>query len=186
MRRLGGYGGRLDLPTDRKRPPLRDDAGALVRFSIPADVRAGIAGLALASNATPFTVMLAALHAAVHRFAAADNIVVGVPVANRDQPAGVETVVDCLVETLATRACVDSSVRFVDHLQVVRDAWVEDFAHRRAPFDLVVESLDLPRDLSMTPLVQLMLVLQNGPAARAEPGRDDRHVGNGRCWHGAL
>jgi amino acid adenylation domain-containing protein len=167
-RRLDGYGGRLDLPVDRQRPPLRDDAGALVRFSIPADVGAGISGLALANNATPFTVMLAALHAAVHRFAAVDDIVVGVPVANRDQPAGVETVVDCLVETLATRASVDSGSRFVDHLRAVRDAWVEDFAHRHAPFDLVVESLDLPRDLSTTPLVQLMLVLQNGPTGELD------------------
>ena len=168
VRRLDGYGGRLDLPVDRQRPPLRDDAGALLRFSIPADVGAGISGLALANNATPFTVMLAALHATMHQIAAVDDIVVGVPVANRDEPAGVETVVDCLVETLATRASVDSGSRFVDHLRAVRDAWVEDFAHRHAPFDRVVESLDLPRDLSTTPLVQLMLVLQNGPTSELD------------------
>ncbi len=161
--RLAGYGGVAELPTDRPRGPHRSSAGALARLRVEPPVRERLEAAAAASGCTLFMVLLAALHAVVHRFAGLDDVVVGVPVANRERPAGVEMLVDCVVDTLAIRCAVDPARPFAEHLRAVRATCLEALSHPHAPFDRVVARLGLERDLSVTPLVQTMLVLQNGP-----------------------
>ena len=162
-RRLEGYAGVAELPTDRPRAPQRNSAGALARLRVAPPVRERLEAAAAAGDGTLFMVLLAALHTVIHRFAGLHDVVVGVPVANRDRPAGVEGLVDCVVDTLPVRCAVDPARPFAEHLRAVRDTWLEALSHPHAPFERIVARLGLERDLSVTPLVQTMLVLQNGP-----------------------
>jgi hypothetical protein len=82
--RLGGMAP-LELPTDRPRPPVRSAVGASVPLVLGPELSAGVRALARAEGATVFMVLLAAFQALLGRWAGADDVAVGTPVANRSR-----------------------------------------------------------------------------------------------------
>src|SRR5262249_46710000 len=48
-------------------------------------------------------------------------------------------------------------------LAVVRDESLEDFAHQHLPFERLIEHLQPPRDMSLSPVFQVMFIAQNTP-----------------------
>src|SRR5205085_1696020 len=72
-----------------------------------------------------------------------------------------ENLVGFFVNTIVLRSQVEPSHPFSDFLATVRETVLEGFAHDDLPFDRLVEALQPERDPSRTPLVQVMIVLQN-------------------------
>ncbi len=106
---------------------------------------------------------MAAWQAVLHRYTQQDDLVVGTPVAGRNHPA-VEEVVGCFVNTLAIRAQVRGDATFAEHVRHVREKVVAGLSHQELPFEVLVSELGLERDLSRSPIFQVMLVLQDTPA----------------------
>src|SRR5262249_42571555 len=61
-----------------------------------------------------------------------------------------------LVNTLALRTEVDPARSFVELLARVKDTALEAYAHRAAPFELVLERVQPARDAARTPLFDVM------------------------------
>ncbi|CCH32920.1 non-ribosomal peptide synthetase [Saccharothrix espanaensis] len=156
---LRGHPGVLDLPTDRPRPPVRDLAGANLPVVLAADrVRA----FAAESGATPFTVLLAAYAALLGRYAGSEDVVVGVPVANREDPA-FDRAVGCFTTTLPLRVDLSGDPSLAELTGRVRATLLAGLDHPRAALDLLGAELDLSRDPSRPPLVQAAFVYQERP-----------------------
>ncbi|MET0264840.1 MAG: amino acid adenylation domain-containing protein [Duganella sp.] len=146
----------LTLPTDRSRPAVQGYDGEVLPFAVPADVSAGLRALAQRHGATLFMTMLGAWAVLLSRLSGQEQVVIGVPSANR-QPAEVENLIGFFVNTLALRVRLDDDPDVAALLAQIKDATLAAYAHQDLPFDQVVEAVKPPRSLSHSPLFQAML-----------------------------
>jgi amino acid adenylation domain-containing protein len=153
--RLKGAPAALDLLTDRPRPVKQAFLGARRSRELPASLIAEVAALSRGERATPFMTFLAAFQALLHRYTGQEDLVVGVPIANRTRVEA-EDMVGLFVNTLALRADLSGNPQFRELLGRVRQTTLEDYAHQDLPFQRVVEELAAGRDPSRAPLFQVM------------------------------
>jgi amino acid adenylation domain-containing protein len=146
----------LELPTDRPRPAEQSGRSASLAVELPAELSEAVRRLARQENATLFMTLLAALQALLARLAGQDRFAVGAPIAGRTRPE-LEGLIGFFVNTLALRADLSGDPGFRDLLARVRETTLGAYAHQDLPFEKLVEELAPARDLSRTPIVQVLL-----------------------------
>lgn len=152
----------LELPTDRRRPPIQTFRGAAKTFAVPAELREKLEALGRREGATLFMTLLAAFKVLLMRYSGQTGITVGTPVANRDRRE-TEPLIGLMLNTLALYTDGSGEPTFVEMLKRVKRVTSEAYAHQEVPFEKVLEELQPERDLSRHPLFQVMFVLQNAP-----------------------
>ncbi|MDE3722561.1 amino acid adenylation domain-containing protein [Nocardiopsis sp. N85] len=157
----------LALPTDRPRPPVRRNRGALHAFEIPAETLASVRLLEASCGVTLFMVLTAAVQVVLSRHTGQRDIVLGTVTSGRDR-AEWEDVVGFFVNTLALRTRVDEALTGSGLLAAVRETLITAFQHGDVPFDTVVEAVSPRRDPSRPTLVQAVVALQNVPGSAWE------------------
>ncbi|WP_225409747.1 non-ribosomal peptide synthase/polyketide synthase [Stigmatella hybrida] len=160
----------LDLPTDRPRPPIQtfDAASHPVRWSRALSER--VKTLSLEERVTPFMLLLAAFQSLLGRYSGQDDVCIGAPIAGRNRQE-TEPLIGFFVNTLVLRTHLHGEPSFRELLSRVRDTTLGAYAHQDLPFEKLVEALQPQRDLSRSPLFQVMFALQNAPALSAKmPG----------------
>ncbi|MEU7876336.1 amino acid adenylation domain-containing protein, partial [Dactylosporangium sp. NPDC049140] len=145
----------LDLPTDRPRRPVRSTAGAVVEFTVPDDVTAGLRTLSRSAGASMFMTVLGAFEVLLGRYCGQDDIVVGTPVAGRNR-AETEGLIGFFVNTLVLRTDLSGDPTFTELLARVRAGTLEAYANQDVPFEQLVDELGAARDRSRTPLFQVL------------------------------
>ncbi len=103
-----------------------------------------------------FILFAAAVNTVLFRYSGQDDILLGVPVADRDMPE-LPPLIGFLLGTHVLRTKLEASCTFRELLLRVRQAVVDLYAHRAPPFDQVVAALQPERDLSHSPVFQVML-----------------------------
>jgi amino acid adenylation domain-containing protein len=149
------------LPTDFPRPAKQRYVGALHRGHWDAGLTDRLRQHCRSRGATLFMGLHAAFSALLSRFSGETDIVLGTPVANREQ-VEVAGLIGCFVNTLVLRADLSARPSFDTLLDQCRQTGLQALAHQQLPFDRLVEALQPPRSLSHTPLFQVMLSLQPG------------------------
>jgi amino acid adenylation domain-containing protein/thioester reductase-like protein len=167
---LAGVPAVLNLPTDRPRPSAQRYRGATHSFTVAASTVTGLYQVGQQAQATLFMTLAAAFSLLLSRYSGQSDICLGTPIANRTR-AELEPLIGFFVNTLVLRTRIDSSQPFFTLLEQVRTTALNAYAHQDIPFEYVVEVLNPERQLSHTPLFQVMLVLQNAPMEKLElPG----------------
>ncbi|MFD6285592.1 non-ribosomal peptide synthase/polyketide synthase [Streptomyces sp. NPDC060205] len=154
----------LDLPVDRPRPPMRTRSGASTRLSLPPGVARRLGQVGRDRGTTLFTTLVAAAQTFLARLCGSQDVTVGTVTSGRDQ-AEIQHLIGFFVNTLVLRSHVDAERPFAEFLDDVRRTVLDAFAHQEVPFEQVVDEVRPVRDTSRTPLFQVMVVLQNTPAA---------------------
>ncbi|RKI08338.1 amino acid adenylation domain-containing protein, partial [Corallococcus praedator] len=160
--KLEGASHVLALPTDRPRPVVQTAAGATLPVHLSPGLTDAVRALARREGVTPFMVLLAAWQVLMARHAGQDDVLVGSPVAGRDR-AELEGLIGLFVNTLVLRARLGENPSFRELLQQVRETTLGAYAHQAVPFEKLVDALQPQRDLSRSPLFQVMLALQEDP-----------------------
>ncbi|NIY63844.1 non-ribosomal peptide synthetase [Streptomyces malaysiensis] len=162
--RLSGAPDRLDLPTDRPRPPVQSHRGATHGFLVGAALTESLRELGVRHGATLHMTLLAALATVLYRYSGQDDMLIGGAVANRRR-SELHDLVGFFANSVLFRVRLDGRLRFADHLARVRRTCLEAHAHQDVPVDLIAQRLFPERDLARNPLYQVNFTLHNTPAA---------------------
>jgi amino acid adenylation domain-containing protein len=157
----------LQLPADRLRPPVQTNRGAKQPFELLGGLAEELKGLSIRHGATLFMTLLAAFKVLLYRYTGQENFGVGIPIANRTRPE-VEGLIGFFVNTLVLQTDMSGDPSFVEFLCRVRNTAVDAFAHQETPFEKLVEVLNPSRDMSYSPLFQVMFVFRNLPKPAVE------------------
>ncbi len=159
---LAGAPPLLELPTDRPRPSVQTFNGGYERMALPPELLGKLKQLGREEGATMFMTLLAAFDVLLSRYARQDDIVIGTPIANRNR-SEVENLIGYFANTLVVRAQLHDNPSFREALRRVRVASLGAYAHQDTPFEMVVNAVDAERNMSFSPLFQVMFILQNLP-----------------------
>ncbi len=152
----------LNLPLDRPRPAIQSYTGGMVEHVFSPALSADLRAFSQAQGSTPFMVLLAGWSMLMSHLSGQTDVVVGTPVANRQHPE-LEPMIGFFANTLALRVATDRETRLNDMLDRIKSLTLAAYNHQDLPFEQVVSALQPTRNMSHSPLFQVMLSLDNTP-----------------------
>ncbi|MGN7996791.1 non-ribosomal peptide synthase/polyketide synthase, partial [Chitinophaga sp. 22308] len=152
----------LELPTDYPRPAEQSTRGTIYQFHLNRPLLDGLKSLSLHEGSTLFMTLLTAFKVLLYRYSGETDICVGTPVAGRTHQE-TENLIGFFINTLALRSNLSGDPSFVSLLQQVKKTTLNAWEHQEIPFEKVVDAVAVARNMSHSPVFQVMFVLQNTP-----------------------
>ncbi|WP_299411528.1 amino acid adenylation domain-containing protein [Acaryochloris sp. IP29b_bin.148] len=145
----------LNLPTDYPRPTLLTYEGSSHLFKINKELTSKLKELAQSEGVTLYTLLVAAFQVLLYRYTGQEDILIGTPTLGRNQIEFSKTVGD-FVNPIVIRGFLGNNPRFTDFLANVRTNVLNSLDHQDCPFPFLVERLRPDRDLSSSPIFQVL------------------------------
>ena len=145
----------LDLPLDYPRPAMQTFSGASISATLPAELASALRNLARSENATLFVTLLAAFQVLLSRHAGQEDIVIGTPMAGRSRRE-LENLIGLFVNTVVVRTDLSGSPTFRELLRRTKETVLGAYENQDVPFETLIEMLNPERDLSRSPLFQVL------------------------------
>jgi amino acid adenylation domain-containing protein len=151
----------LELPVDFIRPAGQRFNGDTLHAALDADLSRRLKALSAREDVTLFMTLLAAFKVLLYRYTGQEDICVGTPVANRTQKE-ISPLIGFFVNMLALRTSLSGDQSFTSLLARIKGTVLGAYDHQDIPFEKVVDRVLKERDISRTPLFQVVFTLQNG------------------------
>jgi amino acid adenylation domain-containing protein len=145
----------LELPTDRPRPPVKTFSGAMEAITLDPERYARLKQASPKLGGTLFATLLASFATLLHRLTGQDDLVIGVPAAGQTRIGRDELVGHCL-NFLPLRLHAAADRPFKAFAAEVKEQVLEAYDHQDFTFGSLLQKLNLPRDTSRLPLVNVM------------------------------
>lgn len=156
LEKLSGELPILELPLDKPRPAVQTYNGKTKLLRIEQAMYDSLQSLSKASNATVFMVMLALYKVMLHKFTGQNDIIVGAPTAGRNSKHS-EPLVGMFVNTISLRSQLNADMTFAELLESVKKTASDGYDNQDYPFDKLVDELGIDRNLTRTPVFQVMM-----------------------------
>ena len=150
----------LNLPLDYSRPRIKSYSGRKMGIKVAPALKEKLAVVAQQADASLFMVLLAAVKACFYRYTGQTDIVIGVPNAGREH-LDLEDQIGFYVNSIPVRTQFSGNQSFNTLLEKVKTSLLNGFEHQLYPFDRLVDDLNLDRDMSRSPLYDVMVQLKN-------------------------
>lgn len=157
----------LSMPTDYPRPPIQSYQGATEFLILPDSLASDLHAFSRKSQVSLFMLVFAAFKLLLARYTNQTDIAVGVPIANRHR-LEIEPIIGTFVNTLVVRSDLSDNPSFAELLERVRNVLLDAYAHQEMPFEKLVDKLTNARDLSHTPIIQILFNMVNTPIERTQ------------------
>ncbi|MES2732836.1 MAG: amino acid adenylation domain-containing protein [Bacteroidota bacterium] len=157
----------LALPTDYPRPLVKTFNGRTHTDRLAPELMDGLNRLAQQSGATLFMALEALWKTLLYKYTGQEDITLGTPLAGRNHP-DLENQIGYYINTLALRTQFSGKQSFRELLHQIKANTMEAFTYQAYPFDRLIDELSLSRDMSRSPLFDIMLVLQNFEEKQAD------------------
>jgi amino acid adenylation domain-containing protein len=164
---LQGAAAALELPSDHIRPSVQTHRGEHLQLRIPNGLTASLRELSRHRRVTFFMTLLAACKVLLHRWAGQEDIVVGSPSAGR-QREETEGLIGFFLNTLVLRTDLGGNPGFLDLLERIREVVLGAYRYQDVPFERLLEELQVERQLSRSPLFQVLFNMINLPEMRLD------------------
>ncbi|RKD31342.1 non-ribosomal peptide synthetase [Lacrimispora algidixylanolytica] len=150
----------INLHYDYSRPPMQSFEGAHLKYSLDSEIVNKLRMLCKQSGATLYMILLAALNVLFYKYTGQEDIIIGSPVAGRNHD-DVKGIVGMFVNTLAMRNYPQGTKTFRDFVDEVKVNALNAYENQEYPLEVLLEKINIERDLSRNPLFDVVLVLQN-------------------------
>ena len=151
------------LPVDRPRRAVAGTAiAATLTKTVPTELLVALRATARNLETTLFVVFHAVLGIALARHTGRQDVVVGVPTANRTDSDCLD-VIGFFANNVVLRTHIDFMQPFGTFVRAVAQNVQRTFAHHQTPFAFVVDALSPTRSSSHNPIFQIAFAFQNSP-----------------------
>jgi amino acid adenylation domain-containing protein len=157
----------LELPTEWPRPTVQRHHGAVLHYQLPTGLVEVIKEWSQQQAVTLFMTLLTGFIIVIQHMSRQQEMLIGTAIAGRRRRE-LESLIGFFVNLLALRIDTSGMPTGQELVQRVRQVTVEAYEHQDMPFERVVEILEIERDLSRNPLVQVVFLLDNMPRPRLE------------------
>jgi amino acid adenylation domain-containing protein len=158
--KLSGHIPVLNLPTDFPRPSVKTFNGKKLLFIMDKEQTQTLLTFSLQHRVSLFMTLVSHVKVLLYRYTGQKDIIVGFPMAGRNHP-DLEGQIGFYVNTLALRSHIETGISFESLLEQIKITATEAYEHQSYPFDRLVDELLVDRDVSRSPLFDVMVVLQN-------------------------
>ena len=158
----------LQLPTDHPRPATPTFRGASHTFTLDSGLTNALRALSQSEGVTLFMTLLAAFQTLLALYSGQDEVVVGIPSANRNR-VEIEGLIGFFVNTLVSRIDLSGDPTVRTLLRLVREVMLGAYAHQDLPFEKLVEEVQPERVIGRNPLFQVMFTLQTAQRGGSKP-----------------
>ncbi len=145
----------LDLPIDKERPSYQTYNGNTLFFDIDGNLREKLYLFNKNNESTMFITLLTAYYIMLNKLTSQEDIIVGVPVAARDEEES-KKLIGMFVNSLPIKVKVNKTSTVNNLLSNVKEVLLEAYEHESYPFDKLVEDVNPERDMSHSPIIQTM------------------------------
>jgi len=160
----------LEIQTDRPRPLVQTYNGEQIKFVFSESVTKKLHSLCKVSGVTMFTTLMATIHLLMSRYSRQDDICIGTPIAGRNR-SETENLFGFFVNTLIIRTDLSKNPSFKTLVRQLQTDISQTFDNQDIPFERLVDELSPNRNLSYSPLFQVMFTLQPNMLEKMEiPG----------------
>lgn len=152
----------LELPSDWPRPGKPSVAGATETALLSQPLVDKLKSFSQVQGVTLFMTLLTGFKILLYRYTSRCDFTVGTAIANRNRPE-VEPLIGLFVNTLVLRTPFAQAIPISGLLAQVRKTALDAYLNQDLPFDRLVGVLAPERDPRISPLFQVLFVLQNAP-----------------------
>ncbi|PHO01035.1 hypothetical protein CSC82_25700, partial [Rhodobacteraceae bacterium 4F10] len=150
----------LELPSFKRRPLKKTFSGRQTHSVIERSLLRNLKQFSNNNEVTLFMTLMSAIKILLYKYSNQSDVTVGIPIAGREHVV-LENQLGLFINTLAIRSSFNGQMSFLEILDIEKQELLEAYSNQNYPFDLLVEKLDIERDLSRSPLFDVMVVLQN-------------------------
>ncbi len=150
----------LDLPLDYLRPAEIKFAGASINFKLNSELTDKINQMAMEENVTLYMILLDLFNILLSKYSGQEDIIVGSPISGRNY-AEVDSIIGMFVNTLAMRNYPEGEKSFTQFLAEIKENSLQAYQNQDYPFEMLIEEINVIRDLSRNALFDVMFALEN-------------------------
>lgn len=150
----------LELPKDFARPAHQTFNGKTVKYELPSNLSINLRKLSQKHGTSLFMTLLASVKALLARYSGQTDFIIGTTHAGRNH-SELENQIGFYVNTLPLRTRIESADTFIELLSKVKETTLSAFEHQDYPFNRIIDDLNLERDMSRSPLFDVLVELHN-------------------------
>ena len=160
LERLSGELPLIDLPSNKRRPPVKTNNGKSLNTYLSKDLTSQSNAFIDKEGGSLFMLTLSIINVLVSKYISGKEIIIGCPSGGRPHP-DLENQIGYYVNNLIFRHTLHPSESFAAFYKRVEKDTLEAFEHQEYPFDKLVEDLGVRYDQSRTAVYDLSLTLHD-------------------------
>ncbi|MCL1936226.1 MAG: amino acid adenylation domain-containing protein [Defluviitaleaceae bacterium] len=150
----------LNMPLDFPRPKFQSFEGDRISYTFSNELIEKIKYLTQKTDTTQYMIFLSAVMILLGKYSYSEDVVIGSPISARTHK-DTESMLGMFVNMLPMRARPERHKNYRDFLEEIKYFSLNSYENQDYPYENLIESLSLARDISRNPLFDVALVLQN-------------------------